>query len=417
MKKIFYMAAAALMMTACAKEEVVVPSPGNLSGAHDVTIDFNLSVSAGAETRADGRQLWSQQARQEVNEMTVYIFEETKGYIKSVPITGFAADETSKKNHGFETHSQKVAERLPDGNYRFLAVGFDAGKGVYKSLALTPATASANGTSFDSAILELSSGTSNKTSEVFSGVTLNPIAVNSDVTNISVSITVTRVVAGVLGYFTNVPYELPLPDNDAQKMQVKKINVELVSYGKSVQLSTGAKVTQDEFIYKPLMSLTLTAVTNAGKDATSNVWTRPAITVPTSTTPFTVVENSFLLGAFVLPFSHDTSATGAKPTMRVALYGVDTDGKDVLLKTYAVKCTGHGDTQFFDVKANEFYSLGVKKYDDSTNPGTDPNDPNPEPPKPDDPDNDKPIDLSKEDVITVTVNPKWSVIHQLNIVE
>lgn len=106
------------------------------------------------------------------------------------------------------------------------------------------------------------------------------------------------------------------------------------------------------------------------------------------------VANSFLAGGYVLPFNK----TVGQPTFKVVLYG---DG-DVALKTYKVQVEGSTDTEL-DVHANHFYSLGHKSKDNFTEGGGG------------EEDKDDPIDLSKDQVITITVNADWETIHDLEL--
>lgn len=117
-------------------------------------------------------------------------------------------------------------------------------------------------------------------------------------------------------------------------------------------------------------------------------------------TPATV-ENSVLSGAYSLPIA----AVGSENTLEVEL----TDEEGTVLKTYPVQFADT-DNKSFALEANHFYSLGQKYTDDDTNggnpdPGTDPDD------------NDDPIDLSKDQIITITVNANWTAIHELELGE
>lgn len=372
MKKFLLMAAVGTMMfSACSNDDNLSEIASN-GEARPVELSMDFTVSSGAETRA-GRPLYSSEALQRVNNLQLYIFKDGN-FEKSEKIEAF----NNNTNQGDESHTYKFTEKLDNGSYQFLAVGFEEDQ-AYKELNFSKGT-----TTLNEAALELND--SKDAAEVFAGVSTQ-YTVNDDTKSLTASITLNRTVAGVLGYFKNIPYEVA---KDDEMKRVMKVCVELVNKGTAANLTDNTTKSNASTTYK-MLTIDLT---NEAKADDGNYYKKDA----NSANPATVA-NSFLAGGYVLPFNK----TVGQSTFKVVLYG---EG-DVVLKTYKVQVEGSTDTEL-DVLANHFYSLGHKSKDNNTN-GIDPE--NPEVPK----DPDKPVDLSKDQVITITVNVNWETIHDLEL--
>lgn len=371
MKKFLLMAAVGTMMfSACSNDDNLseIASDGE---ARPVELSMNFTVSSGAETRA-ARPLYSSEALQWVNNLQLYIFKDGK-FEKSETINAFGDD----KDHGTESHTYKFTPQLENGQYQFLAVGFEEAE-AYKTLNFIKGT-----TTLDNAALELND--SKDAAEVFAGVSAQH-TVSDDTKSLTASVTLNRTVAGVLGYFKNIPYEVA---KDDEMKRVMKVCVELINKGTAANLKDNTTKISTSQIYK-MLTIDLNG---KEKDGDNNWYKNEAGTTPAT------VANSFLAGGYVLPFNK----TVGQSTFKVVLYG---EG-DAVLKTYKVQVEGSSNSEL-DVLANHFYSLGHKSKDNNTD-GTDPE--NPEGPK----DPDKPIDLSKDQVITITVNANWEAIHDLEL--
>lgn len=375
MKKFLLMAAVGTMMfSACSNDDNLSEIASN-GEARPVELSMDFTVSSGAETRA-GRPLYSSEALQRVNNLQLYIFKkDAEGgnhkFVKSVKIEAF----NNQTSQGNESHTYKFTDKLVDGTYKFLAVGFEEAE-AYKELSLTE-----NSTTLDNAVLELNDG--KDAEEVFAGVSAQEYTVSTETKSLTASVTLNRVVAGVLGYFKNIPYEVAKDD----KMQrVMKVCVELVNKGTAANLTNNTTKSNTGTTYK-MLTIDLT---NEAKADDGNYYKKD----DNSANPATVV-NSFLAGGYVLPFNK----TNGQSTFKVVLYGES----NAVLKTYKVQVEGKTDTEF-DVLANHFYSLGHKSKDNTD--GTDSEGPK---------DPDKPVDLSKDQVITITVNANWETIHDLEL--
>lgn len=365
MKKFLLMAAVGTMMfSACSNDDNLSEIASN-GEARPVELSMDFTVSSGAETRA-GRPLYSSEALQRVNNLQLYIFKDGK-FEKSEKIEAFNND----ANQGDESHTYKFTPQLENGQYQFLAVGFEEAE-AYKTLNFTKGT-----TTLDEAALELNDG--KDAAEVFAGVS-EQHTVSDNTKSLTASVTLNRTVAGVLGYFKNIPYEVA---KDDEMKRVMKVCVELINKGTAANLKDNTTKSSTSAAYK-MLTIDLTNETKADD---GNYYKKDA----NSANPATVA-NSFLAGGYVLPFNK----TVGQPTFKVVLYG------DVALKTYKVQVEGSTNTEL-DVLANHFYSLGHKSKDDSTEGGGS------------EEDKDDPIDLSKDQVITITVNADWETIHDLEL--
>lgn len=370
-----------LTFSACSNDDAFNEDETNVTAGEtrNVELTFNFSVNSGEQTRG-GRPLYSSEALQQVNAMKVYVFKESDGdYVYSEEITdggnfGFnnsAAAET-------ESHSYTLTNKLTDGTYKFLAVGYEEGYSTtFKELTMTQ-----NTTKLSELLLELNDG--QNADEVFSGVS-DAVTVSATSTSFNVGVELNRVVAGILGYFKNVPYEI---ENGGEMKQVKHVLVNVIKKGTSAKLADRTANGVDESKYT-IIDIDMSSYSKDG----NNNW----YAVAAQSGDVATVKNSVLKGAYSMPIA----AVASNNTLEVVL----TDGTNTVLKTFTVK---DADSYDFAINANHFYSLGQKKTNDDTNGG------NPDPDTDPD-DNDDPIDLSKDQIITITVNAEWSGFHNLTI--
>ncbi|WP_390612907.1 FimB/Mfa2 family fimbrial subunit [Alistipes onderdonkii] len=371
MKKFLLMATVGMMMFSACSNDGSLSEITNNGEARPVELSMDFTVSSGAETRA-GRPLYSSEALQQVNDLKLYIFKENQGaykYSKAISVEAFKNAEAQ----GTESHTYKFTEKLADGKYQFLAIGFEEDQ-AYKAPNFT------ENTTLEQAVLELKDNNT-KAEEVFAGLSAEYV-VGAATQSLTASVKLNRVVAGVLGYFKNIPYEV---EKDSEMKQVKKVCVELVNKGTAAALKDNTTNANAGTAYK-MLTIDLSS---KEKDGDNNWYRNEAGTKPAT------VANSFLAGGYVLPFNKSVGQS----TFKVVLCG---EG-DVVLKTYKVQVEGSADTDL-DVLANHFYSLGKKVKNDTTTGGGD-----------GDEDDDKPIDLSKDQIITITVNANWETIHDLEL--
>lgn len=353
----------------------------------DVELTFNIGVNSGKETRA-GRPLWSSEALQQVKYMQLYIFKDDNGTYKyEKEITGgnnFGFYNDNKVAQGDETHSYTLTTKLEAGaKYKILAVGYEDGyNATFKALSLTAGT-----TTLAEAKIELTDGV-NAADEMFSGVTAD-IDLSTGTTSFNVNVELKRVVAGVLGYFKNVPYQL---ENNGALVQVKHILVQVAKKGTSALLENRTASEASDG-YTTIIDIPLTG----SQDGTNNWYantTAPADGVQ-------IEANSFLKGAYSLPIT----AHASNATLKVVLTGEQTS---TILKEYPVVMDGTNDK--FTLDANSIYMIGHKSKAD----GTDGDDDTPGGDDDDDKDDD-PVDLSKEQILSIKVLAGWDKKYDLGL--
>ena len=370
----------------------------------DVELTFNIGVNSGKETRA-GRPLYSAEALQRVNKMNVYYFKEDNGQYK------YAGEVTSADNFGFQltadegnkTTQNTLKETLEEGaSYKVLAIGLEDNGSAYSDFK-TQLTA---GTT----VLEnvkLTLGTGGVADEAFAGVSDVITITDGKASKNPIKIQLNRVVAGVLGYFKNVPYKVNYGNNGL--VQVTKVVVKAVQKGTDVKyVDNGTTVsnvwaagTQNNTAYD-LITINLDGCTEvAGQNIYSNANYKGY-----GENNVVVEENSFVGGQFVLPVVTKASTN----TLVVELRGQVGSGEKVL-KTFQVK---KGGEIAYSLDANSFYSIGHKSTADGTNGENGDEDPDIDDPKDPDKDDD-PVDLSKETYIELTVNAAWSAIYDLDL--
>lgn len=373
-----------LTFSACSNDDAFNEDETNVTAGEtrNVELTFNFSVNSGEQTRG-GRPLYSSEALQQVNAMKVYVFKEEPGgeYVYSEEINGSNFGFNNSAAVGTESHSYTLTDKLADGKYKFLAVGYEEGYGnTFKDLTMAP-----NTTKLSELLLELDNG--QNADEVFSGVS-DAVTVSATSTSFNVGVELHRVVAGILGYFKNVPFEI---ENGGKMVQVKHVLVNVIKKGTSAKLADRTANGVGESKYT-IIDIDMSTYSNS-KDGNNNWYSVPAKSGAVAT-----VANSVLQGAYSLPIA----AVKGSNTLEVVLTG---ENKSTVLKTFKVK---EADSNDFAINANHFYSLGQKMTNDDTNGG----DPDPDP---DPDDNDDPIDLSKDQIITITVNANWDAIHDLTI--
>lgn len=369
-----------LTFSACSNDDAFNEDETNVTAGEtrNVELTFNFSVNSGEQTRG-GRPLYSSEALQQVNAMNVYVFKESDGeYVYSEEINGSNFGFNNSTAQGTESHSYTLTDKLADGTYKFLAVGYEDGyTTTFKDLTMTP-----NTTKLSDLLLELNDR--QNADEVFSGVS-GAVTVNATSTSFNVGVELNRVVAGILGYFKNVPYEI---ENGGNMVRVKHVLVNVIKKGTSAKLADRTAKGVDESKYT-IIDIDMSRYSKDG----DNNW----YAVTPQSGAVATVANSVLQGAYSLPIA----AVGSSNTLEVVLTG---DDRSTVLKTFKVK---DGESSEFAINANHFYSLGQKMTNDDTNGGT---------PGPDtDDDDDEPIDLSKDQIITITVNAEWTDIHNLTI--
>lgn len=356
MRKLLWMVAASFLLFACSNDNS--NAPAEPQGQVFELSAVNEAIP-GMTTRT--RPLYSQEAIQEVERVNIHVFQMAGAdytYLKTFNVPGWTKGST------FMRYTVADADKLPEGNYTFLVIGQEA----TDNYTLTTPVA---GTTKPADMLASVTAPGNE-SEIFAGV--KTVTVSSQ--GVRVSMTMTRKVAGLLGYFKNVPAQL-------NGSTVKYLRMTMTNAGTSMNLSTGTGSQSTGASYMVFnLDLSSQSVTSDGVYAGNDLSGQGVVKV----------ANSQLMGKFLVPVG-----AGAI-NMTLGLY--DADGNT--LKTWMVEDAGNAD---INILANHFYALGKKvTKGDTTGGGT-----------PDPGDDDAPVDLLKDQVIVINIDPSWNTLHNLNI--
>lgn len=443
----FALAASSLLFSACSSDDAVVSTEGQNEAVQQIVLHV-ASSGDGLSTRA-GRPLYSSQALQTIQNVRVIIYKDdaTKTIVKDKQLNW--KDSKTYDNHGRElTLTYKGDERLGEGNYKVMAVGYsdnsdytydlnvagkDALTGTYKDIT---ATLKANKVA----------------EEVFAGDAELNINADKKITNLTsgeedgLDVTLHRQVAGSFGYFSNIPARVNGKDAKTLRLVVRDKNDKLtfnnfnssftaagatgstIKYCVNGSTSTGAPLATDAKFKDGSNGYVLYSIdlnewfkngdtNHDGLLTEEDGWTHADIFKNT-----TLVKGSVFGSNFVIPFA----LTPEKSTMELQLL----DAADDIIKTWTVSIPAkdvntdatNGNVadespSIFNVVRNHMYNLGVKPSNGGkTDP--DPGNPNPNPkpdPDPDKPDPDKPEDLSKSQNLILKVNDNWEAIHQMEL--
>ena len=440
----FALAASSLLFSACSSDDAVVSTEGQNEAVQQIVLHV-ASSGDGLSTRA-GRPLYSSQALQTIQNVRVIIYKDdaTKTIVKDKQLNW--KDSKTYDNHGRElTLTYKGDERLGEGNYKVMAVGYSDNSDYTYSLDVTGAAALTGNYSDITATLKAGK----VAEEVFAGDAALTINADKKITNLTqgeddgVAVTLHRQVAGSFGYFCNIPASvngkaaatLRLVVRDKNDMLTfKDFNSSFTTTGSTIKYyvngskSKGATFTPDAQFKDGdngyvLYSIDLNTWFLGGdqnKDGLLNAedtnWDHPT-DVKTQ-----VVKGSVFGSNFVIPFN----LTSGKSTMELQLL----DAAGDIIKTWTVSIPAKDvntdvtngnvadeSASIFNVVRNHMYNLGVKPSNGGkTDP--DPGNPNPDPkpdPDPDKPDPDKPEDLSKSQNLILKVNDNWEAIHQMEL--
>lgn len=439
----FALAASSLLFSACSSDDAVVSTEGQNEAVQQIVLQV-ASSGDGLTTRA-GRPLYSSEALQTIQNVRVLIYNTaTKAIVKDEKKDWKTS--TTYTNHGRElTLTYKGDDRLPEGNYKVMAVGYSDNSDYTYDLNVAGKDALTGKTYSSDITATLNSG--KVPEEVFAGDADLKIDANKDITNLTqgeddgVAVTLHRQVAGSFGYFCNIPAKVGdktaatlrlVVSGKNDKLTFNNFNSSFTTTGNTIQYcvngstSTGkalapdAKFNNNEAGYV-LYSINLDTWFPGGDhnndgvlNAEDSNW-KHADGVNTQ-----VVKGSVFGSNFVIPFA----LTEGKNTMELQLLDADNN----IIKTWTVsipasdlnsnKANGVTDAtaSIFNVVRNHMYNLGVKTSTgttpDPSNPDPKPTDPDPDKPKPG---KDQPEDLTKSQNLILKVNDNWEAIHQMEL--
>lgn len=442
----FALAASSLLFGACSSDDAVVNTTAQNEAVQQIVLQV-ASSGDGLTTRA-GRPLYSSQALQTIQNVRVLIYNTaTKAIVKDAKLDWKTS--TTYDNHGRQlTLTYKGDERLSEGSYKVMAVGYSDNSDYTYALDVTSADA-LTGT-YNDITATLKEGKKDA-EEVFAGDAALTIGNDKKITNLTegeengVAVTLHRQVAGSFGYFQNIPASVNgkaaatlrlVVRGKNDKLTFNNFNSSFTTTGSTIKyyvngststghaLAADAKFNNNDEGYV-LYSIDLNTwfpngdENNDGLLNAEDTWQHPD-NVKTQ-----VVKGSVFGSNFVIPFAlkHE------KSTMELQL--LDADGGIIKSWTVSIPAADVNNdatngnvadesASIFNVVRNHMYNLGVKTSNGTT-PTPDPSNPTPDPNKPDPehptPDTDKPEDLNKSQHLILKVNDNWEAIHNMELGE
>lgn len=224
----FALAASSLLFSACSSDDAVVSTEGQNEAVQQIVLQV-ASSGDGLTTRA-GRPLYSSQALQTIQHVRVLIYNTaTKAIVKDENKDWKTS--TTYTNHGRElTLTYKGEQRLGEGNYKVMAVGYSDNSDYTYSLDVTGAAALTGTYSDITATLKTGK---KDAEEVFAGDADLKIGTDKKITNLTpgeddgVAVTLHRQVAGSFGYFSNIPARVNGKDAKTLRLVVRGKNDKL----------------------------------------------------------------------------------------------------------------------------------------------------------------------------------------------
>ena len=432
----FALVASSLLFSACSSDDAVVSTEGQNEAVQQIVLQV-ASSGDGLTTRA-GRPLYSSQALQTIQHVRVVIYDATTNAIVKDKTLDWK-DSKTYDNHGRQlTLTYKGDERLGEGNYKVMAVGYSDNSDYDYSLDAT----SAVGLTYNDITATLKAGKKDA-EEVFAGDADLKIGTDKKITNLTsneedgVAVTLHRQVAGSFGYFSNIPARVNGKDAKTLRLVVRGKNDKLTfnhfnssftTTGNTIQYyvngstSTNAALVTDAQFKDGSNGYVLYTINlndwfkngdtnHDGVLTNDDGWTHP------TNVKTTIVKGSVFGSSFIIPFA----LTHEKSTMELQL--LDADNNIIKTWTVSIPTSDKNDdgtkgaidesASIFNVVRNHMYNLGVKP---SNGANPDPSNPDPEPkPDPDKPDPDKPEDLSKSQNLILKVNDNWEAIHKMEL--
>lgn len=357
--------------------------------------------------------------------------------------------EESWTNHTDQTKTIKLTGLVKDSKYKFVAVGYNVGSGNTNPYGEPSLSGETTLQAFTTTALG-EGKTDYDIEELFAGVSdENATKTDKAVFSTQASVTLTRQVAGMLGYFDNVPTKINgsvvkyvrvyandeytqfkwpaqlLTDDDfngdTKQTTVGSGNGESTTgtNGKFLLMEFDmSKIatnwnedspTDDTYTFSSFEDAGATGTETAGNQIGSTVGSKaPLAENYKAPAGLKLVANSIFGGRYIIPYAGHV----ASQTLTVELQ--DASGNALKTLNVTTDQTNSSVSDYknqYDIRCNNFYSIGKKLYTDNTG-----GDPDPDPtPGTDDPD--EPIDLSSNTNIVVIINDAWEVLHNMGVEE
>lgn len=334
MRKLLYILTSILFLCSCSHIEESDPALEDKG----IYITFQDRV----ETRSSLNSSYVDYRK--VKEVYLYVFEGTGSTSKCVLIKDV-------KWNGEISQKYALGEVLSSGTYTFMAVGIDDKAGTTYNFPNVIVLGSELGSS--KAQLVEAKRADMPVSDLYVGLTEASV---SQTASSTVNIELKRKVSGVLAYLKNIPYKVNGTLVSDLKVKLHTNQHTEIPLIKNIQNPYGSGVlANSNYLFERNLE-------SYSADAEQKYYAIPAINTPDLKT----VENSLLMGAFMLPL--EASAAG-KSTLSVELWGTDVVNSNYkILKSYDVTYNPQGGTSttVFDIDENHLYSIGKKVSDDDT---------------------------------------------------
>lgn len=396
------------LLAACSNDENI---PALDNGVNGVESEITLALNPGGDgltTRA-ARPVQSSEAYSTVEKVTLKVYEhgdgETKTDVTETVLPGGSVitwGQTSVPGSPGTTDNKKSQTVKLKGlkgstSYTIIAYGYNGEK---NALAYT---ISGDGKAENGFTATMKTEGTPKEEEIFAGMVTATTGTDKKFAN-SITVEMKRQVAGILGYFKNIPVLYPNASNTPTA--VAKIVVKAAKSSSNFtfpSIATGPVVNgnSDGNTAVAVLTYDLTTLIDKYSDQVSAAGTdlSKTFTIAAKTGTPATVENSLLDGKFIIPFTADNN----NATFTLELQSADGTALrtwDILANSATGATTSIADSKKYPVNRNYFYSIGKKLKAGET--GTDPDD-------------DKPIDLSVDNTITLTVNDAWEVIYDMGL--
>lgn len=459
---------AAVMFTSCSNDEDIV-NPGVEQGIDGESQVLTLSIASsgdGLQTRA-GRPLYSNEAAQKIDKVALFFVNSSnKIVLKKLVDWSTAQDYNDARGHGKELEialkgEQKLEE---DGLYTIYAVGYSNSSDYNFTPAVpTEDNATYNASSSDAWGTFSASLKEGKVDaeEVFAGsenIYVTDGSFELQTNGKKNGITLHRQIAGMTGYFTNIPVSVDgkrtasvrlVSVNKNKTAEFKYFNsdfatnkpVKYIVNGKDAADEDGtyADKTEAHVIYEIQLNDWFIGKNNSfaecdvngdgflgyedvaeyikqhpefvvGNDGQYAIWRNPHYAEGVR-----FVRGSVFSGKFVIPFEK-----GDKNTLQLQLLDVNGD----ITKYWNINAAevhtsvgsgGIGEKwddskSIYNIYRNHMYNVGMKAVINPDPEKPDPEKPDPDPEKPEDPE-----DLSKGQDLIIQVNDNWEVIHNMEL--
>lgn len=419
--------AGTLAFTACQNETVIYLDENgnpieNVLGADEILISV---TNTSANSRA-ARPVGSSAAANNVNKVSIRVYKDGADVTATVlGVTNYEMDWSGPTGEGVPTTDRYASQILKlnkleaSSTYRIVAYGYNETAGyTIAENASGDFTASA-GTLADYTLPELFAGELTITTDD-----------SNKISSTTKEVLLERQVAGMIGYFENVPVCLLNAQATPTKVKYVRVyaNAETIGFNFESPVTEtynglngiAGQVTPDKDNKYLLMEFDMSSIAGdynsqaASLDNLGKVYTMKTAVADRLAKGYTdpgslaLKDGSMFGGRYILPYS----AHVGSQTITIELQ----DENNKALKTLNVNTTAgaisgyssDATTSQYDIRRNNFYSIG-KKYETDSTEGPDGGDT--------DDDDDKPIDLSTSNEIIVTINDAWDVLHDMTVTE